>query len=107
MPPLVRSQILSDLSLIEGNALRLPIQSSNLLPLFTAMTPPKCNYTRPYEEGSSPSIRIYWTRQHQRLSLYINQEGTIQIFKYRNDLGRDIGFMFPGTNSLGTHDFAD
>lgn len=70
------------------------------------MTPPKCSYTRPDEKDPSPSIRIYWTRQHQRLSLYINQEGTIQIFKYRNDLGRDIGFMFPGTNSLGTHDFA-
>ena len=84
MPPLVRSQILSEITLIKGMLSDCLFNRSNLFGCqLHDMTPPKCSYTRPNKKIPLLPSRIYWTRQHQRLSLYINQEGTIQIFKYR------------------------
>ena len=70
---------------------------------------PNCGYGGPDEEQPSVPIDIFWTIP-ERVSVFINQDGSIAIFKYgplETDPDRifgysSVGFSFP----MGMHQYA-
>ncbi len=65
------------------------------------MPAPGCAYGGPDEDYPSVSIDIFWTHP-ERVSLFINQDGSTALFKYGPDIDNSVGFSFPP----GTHQYA-